>query len=185
MAVAPVDDPQERVAQLEVERRRAAFDVSVGKAGSQAKLAAIEGALDEARRALERARLVEEERAHREVQQAQRQRERQRSETQNQIEKTSGELRNAYADIEAARQPLVDAVKRAVAIGAERQMLTSKLHNLDGTKDAYRPDDTKDRLTDRLSFVLNRECGLTDVRCNATYNLGGTPLTAIETEPSQ
>ena len=180
MSITQVDDPEARVAQLERDRARAAYDASVGQAGADSKLRAVEAALAEARAAVERARLVEEERERREQERIEREHQRERTEAQKKIAKQTTDLRNAYADIEALAAPMVVAIKRAVEIGAERDMAIGLLRHLDGDEGSYGSGKTKDAMTDRLTYLLNREAGLADVRCNAVYGFGLKPLPELE-----
>lgn len=172
--------PEEELAELQRQRQHLSLDVVDGVAGASQRLHAVEARITEVERDIDRAILVEHERQRREEERAAREHQRQRADALASIKKQTSALHNAYAEVESASETLVAAIRRATAIGGERYAAQITLRRLDGDETLPGADTTKDRITDRITHRLNRECGLADVRSNSAFGFGEQPLTQIE-----
>jgi hypothetical protein len=172
-------DPSAQVARLETERQRAAYDASVGVAGADARLRTIEGALAEARAAVERAALVEQERAHREEQRVVREQEAERKRIREDIKRFRADYAAACVTVEKDLTALVESVSNARDLAQRSADAEHRLRRVEGDQNsvsnvAWAGGPVSDRVLHRLGI----DAGLRDIR--AFPGLGERPLTEVE-----
>ena len=169
--------PAEELTALSLQRAHEALDVEEGKPGAAGRLTAIEDRIREVNTQVERAALVESERGRRAAEAQERERVRQRQDAQARKKKFAADKQRGFTKIEqAATQALVPAILETQLAAAGEQAADVELRRLDGDERMAPPDGTESAITDRLTYLLNRKAGLSDIQTSASYGLGEKPL---------
>lgn len=170
-----VDDPEARIAQLQRDRALAAYDASVGVAGAESKLRAVESALAEARAAVERARLVEEGKQRREQERIAREHDAERKRLADLIKRLESEQKSAFKEIESVMDTTIAAIRHGVDVAEQLASTIYELQRFEGDENASNAAAfAQGEVANRILHRLSREARLRDVRCYP--ELGSTPL---------